>query len=424
MKKRSFLVLLLCLCLSPLLFAENGDLGVSKGANGTESAPWLIEDFSDFQVFCSPPAPHSTDYWATGVYTRLETDLDLDPVLPGRGIYGGCPIGFALEFSNPISGFPYSGIFDGNGHVISNLVIVGRQYCGLFGYLEQGASVSNLGVLNVDITASGLLAGGLCGHNNYATISNCYTTGSIVSNNENTTGGLCGSNFHGEINNCYSTCTVSGRYHAGGLCGSNGGTINNSYASGQVSGAGSIGGFCGSNGSNNGIIKNCYSSGPVNGEENAGGFSGTNNGIISNCYTVGMVSGDSSIGGFSGDVFNSSNISNCFWNTETSDIADPESGSTDTDGMIGLTIAQMQAQTTFTDAGWDFNAETDNGTDDLWHMPFNTTGYPMLDWQRDIPGDLTGSYGIDLTDFSELSTNWINMYDLTDLEDLAANWLK
>jgi hypothetical protein len=42
----------------------------------------------------------------------------------------------------------------------------------------------------------------------------------------------------------------------------------------------------------------------------------------------------------------------------------------------------MQAQSTFTDAGWDFVGETANGTDDYWAMDgYTNSGYPYLSWQ-------------------------------------------
>jgi len=42
----------------------------------------------------------------------------------------------------------------------------------------------------------------------------------------------------------------------------------------------------------------------------------------------------------------------------------------------------MQAQTTFTDAGWDFIDETANGTDDIWNIDgTNNNGYPYFNWQ-------------------------------------------
>ena len=79
------------------------------GGDGTEATPYLIEDFADFQVFSNPN--NSATYWAEGVHTRLECDLDLDPNTTGLPIYVAAVIG------------NFSGAFEGNRHVISNLTI-------------------------------------------------------------------------------------------------------------------------------------------------------------------------------------------------------------------------------------------------------------------------------------------------------------
>jgi alkaline phosphatase len=52
---------------------------------GTEGDPYLIEDFDDFEVFAD--SANAATYWASGVYTHLETNIDLDPGLPGRQTY-------------------------------------------------------------------------------------------------------------------------------------------------------------------------------------------------------------------------------------------------------------------------------------------------------------------------------------------------
>ncbi len=100
----------------------------------------------------------------------------------------------------------------------------------------------------------------------------------------------------------------------------------------------------------------------------------------------------------------------------------------------------MQDMNTYLDTGWDFIGETDNGTDDYWHMPYQAIGYPMLFWQRDIPGDFTGSYGVNFADYSILANQWMKdcqspdwcygcdfdksgKVDLTDLFEFAENWL-
>ena len=52
---------------------------------GTAGDPFLIEDIDDFKVFAN--SANSTTYWVSGVHTKLTSDIDLDPALPGRQTY-------------------------------------------------------------------------------------------------------------------------------------------------------------------------------------------------------------------------------------------------------------------------------------------------------------------------------------------------
>ena len=69
----------------------------------------------------------------------------------------------------------------------------------------------------------------------------------------------------------------------------------------------------------------------------------------------------------------SGNILNSFWDIETS-------GQTISSGGTGLTTAEMQTESTFTDAGWDFVGETANGTEDIWWI-LEGQDYPRLWWE-------------------------------------------
>jgi hypothetical protein len=109
------------------------------------------------------------------------------------------------------------------------------------------------------------------------------------------------------------------------------------------------------------------------------------------------------------------------------------SGQTTSSGGTGKTTTQMQDINTFLAANWDFQ--------NLWHMPYQSTGYPMLFWQRDIPGDFAASYGVTLTDFAIFSQSWLtssgqpdynedcdlvddNAINLADLLTFAENFLQ
>ena len=52
-------------------------------------------------------------------------------------------------------------------------------------------------------------------------------------------------------------------------------------------------------------------------------------------------------------------------------------------------------------------------------MPFEAIGYPMLGWQKDIPGDFAGRYGVDMVDFAVLADTWSLSSGQTDYNDLC-----
>ena len=186
----------------------------------------------------------------TGGEFVLANDIDLSAYSTGEG---WTPIG-TIDIA-------FSGKFDGNGYIISNLTINrndGPQ--GLFSIIDTNASITNLGIKNANINANGSNSpyiGGLSG-TNVGTISNCYVLGNI--NGYYIVGGLVGANA-GTINNCYTGGTVScNDMVAGGIIGAMLiGTISNCYTTSNVSGVSTIGGFAGI--INDGSITNCYSCG-------------------------------------------------------------------------------------------------------------------------------------------------------------------
>ena len=235
---------------------------------------------------------------------------------------------------------PFNGIFEGNGHIISNFEITSSvQYAGLFGY--NTGTINNLGVENfvIDVMApysssyySYSYAGGLVGYNYQGAITNCYTTGTISSKagysasygNYSYAGGLVGYNDSGTIINCYATGDVFSKYGtstgssscyccAGGLVGGNYGNITYCYATGDVSSyAISITDSCSSDagglvGAGSANIVNCYATGDVssssghdsssascNSRSYAGGLIGSGSANIVNCYATGDVFSSSS----------------------------------------------------------------------------------------------------------------------------------
>jgi hypothetical protein len=168
---------------------------------------------------------------------------------------------------------------------------------------------------------------------------------------------------------CLADVSISGgsaSWRVGALCGlSDYAHIERCCANGTVMGGESVGGLCGSGG--NGTIRNSSFIGSVSGESSVGGLCATSGGELSYCYAAAVVTGSASIGGLClyADV---EAVSHCFWDTDVSGIAAGTCG-------VGKTTVEMQSESTFTGAGWDFVGETTNGTDDIWYL-YN--GYPVL----------------------------------------------
>ena len=310
-----------------------------------------------------------------------------------------------------LQGTSFAGVFEGNGHTIRHLTIKGAEYLGLFGQLESyelddEVEVKDLGVVDVNIIGSGGQIGGLAGVS-WGALTRCYSTGAVRGNS--TVGGLVGWNagtvtlchttvvvrgtggdIGGLVGNngrtmidCYSSSTVSGMSSVGGLVGWNPGTVTQCYSTGLVNGTGGcVGGLLGQN---NGHVTQCYSTAVVNGEDYVGGLVGFNGGCclagdIAQCYSIGAVSGTGFyIGGLVGTSISPvlpprRYVRDSFWDTQTS-------GQAESDGGTGKTTAEMQTAWTFLEAGWDFEGETENGTEGIWKIA-EDLGYPRLWWEK------------------------------------------
>jgi hypothetical protein len=286
----------------------------------------------------------------------LGADLDLNHELPGRQIFRQAVI--------PI----FTGIFEGEDHVISNLRIQGFRKLGLFGTLTSDAEIRNIGIVDVQISITEYgSTGGLAGIN-YGNIVSSYSTGTITGQNlPNGLGGLVGYNS-GTITMSFSTVTVKGNFDVGGLVGSNDGQIISNYSNGSINGRISLGGLVGSN---RGSIVSSYSNSSVKGSFRVGGLVGDNGGSIATSYSSGWISGTGIFGGLVGD--NEGSVEASFWDIMSS-------GQTASMGGTDLTTSEMQMAGTFLSVGWDFIDETTNGTEDVWWI-LEGQDYPRLWWE-------------------------------------------
>jgi len=256
---------------------------------------------------------------------------------------------------------PFSGTFDGDYHIISDFSysnMAGKNYVGLFGYVSQ-ATLRNIIIDSPNIQNTGDLddVGALVGHLDWTNVADCDVLGGSIAGYE-TVGGLIGSSGISCIAGCSSSASVSGTDYVGGLIGLGGfSSIANSNAAGSITGTDRVGGFVGE--SSDTTIVNCYSTGQVTGSTNTGGFSGINENQM---------------------LFEQQNVFNCFWDETTSSQSESAAGTKSN-------TAAMQTQSTFTDVGWDFADEIDNGGSDDWAMPPGG-GYPVHWYQLPTPPTL------------------------------------
>lgn len=325
-----------------VLLAVN--VALALPGSGTQEDPYRIESLADFDEFAG-----DSSYWDDHIL--LQCDIDLN----GRTYEDAVITSF-------------SGVFEGNSHRITNLTINGGDYVGFIGTNRRG-EVRNLG-LEACSVAGGDHVGGLMGYNIF--------------------------DSHGSVTiNCYSTGDVSGDVYVGGLVGLSGGIILNSYSTSNVSGNDSVGGLVGRVGLTGrfgfrpGSISDCYSMGYVSGYQRVGGLLGSNTvGRIMNCYSTCDVSGTGSkIGGLIGenrylDIGFPPGVwfvSNCFWDidTQTHGVSESIGYNEDTvTNVVGLSTPEMQTESTFTSAGWDF-------TTPIW-MIDEGLDYPRLWWEISI----------------------------------------
>jgi hypothetical protein len=293
----------------------------------------------------------------------------------------------------PLNGL--SGVFEGNNNIISNLVInsSGFDYVGFFGTsMSENSEIKNLSLVDAFIKGRnyvGILAGRIF----YGKVNNCSVSGTIEEAT-GAVGGLIGYIYNTEIDFCNASADVNAANNAGGLLGnvqsyniiSNSSSTGSLYASSNIAGgfAGlinsdtevnkcfsntdvtsgtTLGGFVGQLQAN-ANISDCYAMGQVIGTNNAqdaGGFAGINYGTIDNSYSTGVVACSNANSGFVG--INSGQVNNSFWDMNTSNKAASVAGE-------GKTTAEMNDETTFTDAGWDFI--------NTWAIGNGNNGYPYF----------------------------------------------
>ena len=274
------------------------------GGTGEPNDPYLIYTAEHLNALGAEPNDYDKHF-------KLMADIDLSGYVYDRAVIAADMNDANWDFD----GIPFTGVFDGNGHVVAQLSIMGASYLGLFGQLDSGADISNVSLEVVDVNGTGSHVGGLVGNNGVllhagGIVSGCYVSGAIKGQGD--VGGVAGGNF-GTITSTHNAATVIGVANVGGLVGRSGddhyglALINHCYSTGSIRGALCVGGLVGGNSVHSSITE-CCATGAVNGTGGGvGGLVGLNTGFVAYCYSAGAVSsGGEGVGGLVGSSWDGS----------------------------------------------------------------------------------------------------------------------
>lgn len=372
---------------------ENG-VAYFAGGTGAENDPFKIETYKNFIMFTNLLNNISTYHFFANKHFRLENDIDCaDKTMIVVGDIN----------------HKFTGVFDGNNHIISNFKITRQQnYVGLFGY--NSGTIMNLKLRAKQITGQDYV-GAVCGYN-AGTIDNITLVmaenTSVVSGN-NYVGGIAGYNI-GSIVDCATNVPVKAQENfAGGICGySKGqnanieknivvastvatnyvggivgyaysGNVLNCFYNGQAQGryAGGIVGFasCAS-------IKYVVAWGYVVGSEYAGGLVGYG-GVEANLeisYSINQVVATEKFGGVAGVFLG--NVSYCYYSkneydiggvngqsTQYSSVGIPENLMLTVNGTLSQYLDSEFTQATYLGADVWYAKQDENGS---WFFPIQT----------------------------------------------------
>lgn len=395
MKKRILgIALAICMmifCVPMGVFAESA----ADVWDGTADTSWYTSapDASEYHISTAEQLaglaqlvnadPGTTNFAGKTFY--LDNDLDLSG-------HEWISIGTVLGGDYPE--YSFCGVFDGQGHVISNLYshesyIEGADEShnllrnALFGSVYNG-EVKNLGVANAEIwidpkddSAAG--KGILVDWMGKSKITNCWTSGSIYSGTkiEKNIGGIVGITMQGcTISGCYSTATLTGNF-----TNSEGYYTEPNPADWPCD---TIGGIVGARFNGNLTVTDCWFDGKivVNSLQAAvGGIVGytddqLGSGTVNNCMVTTTDMGVDKDGNTCWVAYAlSGTVENCYWPNDTKY------------GPSPLASGEGTAVTDFTSADVLAGLKNNAGAGVEWVAGIN---HPTFSWDsRNIPADYT-----------------------------------
>ena len=318
-------------------------------------------DQSDITTEISTPEQFATliNRNLAGTYT-LTNDIDMSGYDGFKGI--------------AVSGTPFSGSLDGQGHKVSGLTVTytdGGSDEGIFGK-TAGATIKNIAFENILVDAgSAANHVGFIGSASSTTFDQVAITGKVIGNDHVAL--LAGDADGITVTNTTLWGTVDGRSQCGGFAGctlEGGASFDKCLSNVNVScsSRGWAGGFVG-------LIDKANSTVTINNCVSLGDMSSAGDGTprIAAPFIAGNGAGDAPNAVIN---FNENNL----YNSEAKIIADnidqawPSKNETADGGSVLAAIAQnstvLKNQATYTNIGWDF--------DKIWKMDEGSYGYPVL----------------------------------------------
>lgn len=303
---------------STTVFAEETS---ADSWDGTADTSWYQDSISEFHLTAAEQL--------AGLAELVNNDIRFE----GKTVYLDQNIDLAghewisIGSGANVSSNAFCGIFDGQGHVITNLyshedyissdpnkTAHNTIRTGLFGAVYQG-TIQNLGVTNADIYISendtstygmGIIADWFT----KSTMINCYSTGKITGGSyiEKYIGGLVGfANGDVTIKNCYSQAVITGNY-----------TNSGNYYSDSMSYWDSLGGILGASYTGIATLTDCWFDGEIivnSIQAPVGGIAGyTENAVINNCLVATSSIGSDGLGNTFWVAYETfSNVQNCIY---------------------------------------------------------------------------------------------------------------
>lgn len=254
----------------------------AQGGDGTEENPYVIASAGDmWQISNEPKASYV-----------LGEDIDMAEV---------------AEPWTPVASF--YGNINGNGKTVSNLFIESKDsYCGLFGYMNEGASLKDVTFenANINITEGNRYVGLVAGMTIKALVDSVYVKGYNVTADEGANaefGGFIGqATYFTELNSDGITGAVydvPGCSIVGGLAGDTrtSTNINGCLFSGSINARSNVGGIVGGTGKDC-KVNNCHVDASLKANSGVGGVVGdASRSLVSNNVVEGSIEVESGVAG-------------------------------------------------------------------------------------------------------------------------------